>query len=660
MSGIFGKRLSRREFSQIGGASFVGEVTNEAFAVGETVQSKVHGTVSVFDFMTTAQTEDVQAGTLTLDVTLAINAAIASLGRLTTLNPNSATNPVTTIGGGRIRFPKGKYLVTKPILYSGGQIWEGEEWGTYIVCTPTSPFVNCVDVDLTKPTWGNTNERFTIKSMYFLAGNTNAYRGLYLRNTNAVALEHVRVSGFSGENVRIGQSAASSSYYNSIYECQLVDAPVNIYFESTASATNIYGGILAHTTAYALADYSAIVEASSVNFWGTSFEGKAKIAQVWDKGRGTRFTGIYYEDAGYNGVAGIPIIRKDFSRGLQGNTTLDQNAIGRILLDNYPQTVSDAVATTPYVPMTFIKGHPRPVDLIENGNFRYGLKGWGRAHPGGFNGAGEIHLITESFMGSRASLLMMHDGTNSPLRVHTTIPSRLFKQYVGAGQRVYFHLITEVNPGEGSMAALRLNTSGAGTSNKWSEYNPVQYGSGKSMYTISVPVLADATMYLNIDFIANSATASAKIYGAFTCLGGEDYLACPSEYLFSDTAVPCETTYGTFEVGDVVRNGAYALGAPIEWICKAAGTNGNLITRSGVCVTCNTVSGNTSITHISDSLHLGPGMYVSILGVKGAKKIVSVDIAARSAVLDSACNASVIRADMSYANAVFSNGFVPV
>lgn len=58
------------------GASLVGYVPAGTGAVATTVQSKLRETVSVFDFMTTAQIADVQAGTKTLDVTSAIQSAL--------------------------------------------------------------------------------------------------------------------------------------------------------------------------------------------------------------------------------------------------------------------------------------------------------------------------------------------------------------------------------------------------------------------------------------------------------------------------------------------------------------------------------------------------------------------------------------------------------
>lgn len=68
-------------------------------AVDRTSLAKMREVVSVFDFMTAAQIADIQAGTLALDVTSAIQAAVNSLN--------------TT--GGTLYFPRGRYKVTAQI-----------------------------------------------------------------------------------------------------------------------------------------------------------------------------------------------------------------------------------------------------------------------------------------------------------------------------------------------------------------------------------------------------------------------------------------------------------------------------------------------------------------------------------------------------------------
>jgi hypothetical protein len=66
-------------------------------AIGQTVHRKLQERVSVFDFMTTAQINDVQAGTSLIDVQSAVNAAFTA---------------VIGNGGGTLYFPRGTYYVS--------------------------------------------------------------------------------------------------------------------------------------------------------------------------------------------------------------------------------------------------------------------------------------------------------------------------------------------------------------------------------------------------------------------------------------------------------------------------------------------------------------------------------------------------------------------
>ena len=81
------------------GSSLVGFIQSRTGAVATTVQTKLRQTISVFDFMTAAQIADVQAGTLTLDVSAAINSAILAIGN-----------------GQSLYFPSGNYKTLSPIL----------------------------------------------------------------------------------------------------------------------------------------------------------------------------------------------------------------------------------------------------------------------------------------------------------------------------------------------------------------------------------------------------------------------------------------------------------------------------------------------------------------------------------------------------------------
>lgn len=89
------------------GAASVGYTPAGTGAVATTVQSKLRESVSVFDFMTSAQIADVQAGIASVDVTSAIQAAVdyaLSSGRKAVYLPGGSYMVSSTINIGRIRF----------------------------------------------------------------------------------------------------------------------------------------------------------------------------------------------------------------------------------------------------------------------------------------------------------------------------------------------------------------------------------------------------------------------------------------------------------------------------------------------------------------------------------------------------------------------------
>lgn len=100
-----------------GGAALIGYLPSGTNAVATTVQQKLRENISVFDFMTAAQIADVQAGTLSIDVTAAVQAAVTYVGSIAlSYNPivsGQATSAVAAIP--TLYFPKGRYKISSAI-----------------------------------------------------------------------------------------------------------------------------------------------------------------------------------------------------------------------------------------------------------------------------------------------------------------------------------------------------------------------------------------------------------------------------------------------------------------------------------------------------------------------------------------------------------------
>lgn len=103
----------------ISGASNSGAVVtftpSGAGAVTRTVQDRLRDEVSVFDFMTAAQIADVRAGTVAVDVTSAIQAALD-----TALTISAPMAIQTKFRGLRLRFPRGRYRMTAGVTGRAG------------------------------------------------------------------------------------------------------------------------------------------------------------------------------------------------------------------------------------------------------------------------------------------------------------------------------------------------------------------------------------------------------------------------------------------------------------------------------------------------------------------------------------------------------------
>lgn len=106
------------------GSSLIGHIASGTGAIARTAQAKMRDVVGVFDFMTTAQIADVQAGTLGEDVTAAIQAAIdaayaLSLGNIT------VTYDTIRKGGATVQIPPGAYKTTTTVQLKEGVTLQG-------------------------------------------------------------------------------------------------------------------------------------------------------------------------------------------------------------------------------------------------------------------------------------------------------------------------------------------------------------------------------------------------------------------------------------------------------------------------------------------------------------------------------------------------------
>lgn len=106
-AGTIGRWLE--DLATSAGSALIGFLQLGTNAVLRTVRDKFYDEVNVMDFMTTAQRADVRAGTLTLDVSGAFQAA---------LNYASKSTGASTEAGYKLRIPGGRYRISAPLLYT--------------------------------------------------------------------------------------------------------------------------------------------------------------------------------------------------------------------------------------------------------------------------------------------------------------------------------------------------------------------------------------------------------------------------------------------------------------------------------------------------------------------------------------------------------------
>lgn len=192
------------------GSSIVGFIQSGTGAVFWNAQDKMRERVSAFDFMTTAQRNDVKSGAATIDVTAAIQAAINSLQ--------------TT--GGEVYFPPGVYLI-------GSQLQIGN--GSNVAVSTYKPVVLRGAGAGTAPGPGNPSPvkfkssfagpailiqgsiaGWGIENMFIEANTTNASAGgVRIESGQFGRVKNLTISGFYGTSLVTTANAMTLSNNNS-------------------------------------------------------------------------------------------------------------------------------------------------------------------------------------------------------------------------------------------------------------------------------------------------------------------------------------------------------------------------------------------------------------------------------------------------------------
>lgn len=215
VAGTVGRWL--QDLALAAGSTFIGWISAGAGAVLRTVRDKLRDQNCVFDFMTTAQIADVQAGTLALDVTAAVQAAIdASYGK-------------------KLFFPKGAYKITselKVLVYANAGVNNlgvhlfGEAMGPIsgvLSGTRLQIVGNINGINVQNTTSNNGDARIIIEDMLLYGDGTNAAggSGIIANLANNMILRNLFIQDFRNHGIFLSQCYGSSVDDCTILRCRV-------------------------------------------------------------------------------------------------------------------------------------------------------------------------------------------------------------------------------------------------------------------------------------------------------------------------------------------------------------------------------------------------------------------------------------------------------
>jgi len=183
--------------------------------------------VNVFDYMTPAQIADVQAGTLSIDVSGAIQAAVTA-----------------NLTGGVIEFPNGKYLINTPIVKPMGFLgpsFEGRGWiSTEFHYPNLSPSAACLTIIGGS---GDITSIYISGIAFYGRLDSTGTKGIVLDGQDGVIISKCL---FDANKTGIhfwNNSGGAFTEFCVAENCHFsVNCGVKIYYSVTAGATNSFNG----------------------------------------------------------------------------------------------------------------------------------------------------------------------------------------------------------------------------------------------------------------------------------------------------------------------------------------------------------------------------------------------------------------------------------
>ena len=477
----------------------------------------------------------------TTDMTTALQNAIDSFTVWTYTNPSQTTG---TVGGGTVKIPIGKYLITSAITYTGAITIQGEGNGSWLACT-MSAGIGVFNPDTANYTKGTLIQRPAFKDFRITSSDGNGL-ALNLIDSGQITVSNLTIYNFE-VGIRIGHSASTDeTYYNKIDHCSIYDNIINIDLLSGASGTTLVGNYIWHANDYALASYNIIDASSSTMMFGNAIEGRPSIAQVWSKGRDLVWIGSYTETRNTPTVDFVPTLKRTMSNANdeEGNIFVGGLKNFSLLLDGWPYAASDdsSSAASRRRPMTVIEGTPVFVDCFGNGNFDRGLYKVSQIAAGG-----TFPYETTTKWWSVGSIKMVKDATGTKNTITTNTGTFDWTNYIGL--RVWVGVLVK-KEGTSTITA-KLRGAGNTQTRTTSNLKPsVDFGDGWFLYVIDTPILSNAALIVDVE--QDGANNDIIYVGGVQCFtNGFEYFPSYRPTTVLETALPSS---GTWVAGDYITN----------------------------------------------------------------------------------------------------------
>jgi len=551
-------------------------------AVTTNVEDKLAQNVSVFDFMTSSQVADVRAGTATIDVTTAIQAAFDSIGAITAGDFQNITPSGVTL-----YFPPGRYLVTSTLFMPSNVRMQGTGMGTQFKFNPTAPGTNFLqrkNNNVGGSALNRSNFSMHFENFYVFAAqnggstigrngssiptiNTNTADCFNLLDCAISSFTNVSVTDFwygTAFNLRL---ASLFAYYNYMVGCYVRDCQLGVQTTSASHLTDCYFG---HGVAFPPPTIQANVQ-YAVSFdgfrgcamHGGSIESSCSVALIKQNNAGHTFTGVYME------AFGVTPIMMDASSLVDdsGSLLIGGNSYGFNSIVRYNENITRGGSAQMTHGAAFNFGDCSEIEIEQvstrqSPSFREGLPG--NAH---FPAGGTLTISTDSFIDNTSMALTRGAGTAATQNQMSY--AFVIKTSEKVLTNIWLTCLVKVEGGEDNFDMRVFDTTNGNAIFK----KQMDFTNGWSLYATYLRRVdnSNSTFFARQFVGSTDPSQVVKVTALRAYTNG--YFPIPAPYKWQEFRTAAPTT-GTWKRGDIVWNSQpSALGTP-GWMCTTAGTPG--------------------------------------------------------------------------------------